>query len=143
MKTTKIYIVLSLALIFAAVTSAFSANIGKVNNPGSINPVVRYHVNIHLSNDKTVCNIYQVEILDGKGQLVAPPKTFIAGVSSYEFFERGPANGVRIAALVMVNIHDRYICASDLFTAPVAIAGPFLGGQTYRFDLFPQVNPIK
>ena len=53
MKTTKNYTVLSLVLIFAAVTSAFSATIGKVNSPVSLNTMVRYHVNINLSTDKT------------------------------------------------------------------------------------------
>jgi hypothetical protein len=143
MKTTKIYTVLSLALIFAAVTSAFSSTIGKVTNTGTLNTMVRYHVNVSISNDLTICNIYQVEILDGQGQLVAPAKQFIPGVTGYDFFERGPAKGVRIAALVMVNIHNRYICAADLFTTPVGLTGPFLSGQTYRFDLYPQVKPIK
>ena len=143
MKTTKNYTVLSLVLIFAAVTSAFSATIGKVNSPVSLNTMVRYHVNINLSTDKTICNIYQVEVLNDKGQIVAPPKPFVAGVSSYEFFERGPGAGIRIAALVRVDMHNHFICDADLFTTPAQLFGPFLGGQTYRFDLYPRVTPIK
>ncbi len=142
MKTTKIYTAISLLLIFAALTPTFAANVGK-GAPSSLNTMVRYQVNVNLSNEKTICNLYQVEILDGKGQMVAPPKTFTAGVSTYEFFERGPAAGVRIAALVMVDMHSHYICATELFTTPAALNGPFLGGVTYRFDLYPQSGPIK
>ena len=139
MKTTKIYTALSLALIFAAATSVFSAKIGKTTQISG-NPGIRYQVNIHLTGEINVCNTYLVEIRDGKGQLVAPAKHYISGVSRYEFSERGPGSGVRIAALVVSNIGDRFVCDKELFTTPVPMAGPFLNYQIYRFDLFPKAQ---
>ena len=143
MKTTKIYTLLSLALIFVAATSAFSLNTGNKAATISGNPGIRYQVSIHLAGENMLCNMYVVEILDGNGQLVAPAKPYISGVSTYEFSERGPSTGVRIAALVISNIGYRYVCEKELFTTPVPMAGPVLNYQVYKFDLFPKFQGSK
>ena len=109
MKTTKFFSALSFAMIFSAAT--FAATIGGVtkNDPISINPVVNHHVNVNLTIDKRICNWYLVEILDGQGRLVAPAKNYVPGVSAYDFYERGPASGVRIAVLVLAPMNSHFI----------------------------------
>ncbi len=143
MKTTKFFSALSFAMIFSAAT--FAATIGGVtkNDPISINPVVNHHVNVNLTIDKRICNWYLVEILDGQGRLVAPAKNYVPGVSAYDFYERGPASGVRIAVLVLAPMNSHFICETELFTAPAMISGKFLPGQTYRYELNPQSQPFK
>jgi hypothetical protein len=143
MKTTKIFSVISLALILFAATSASSGNIGTNGSRLSPTPLVNHHVNINVNSDKKTCNVYQVEILNGNGQLVAPAKTYIPGVSQYDFYERGPATGVRVAVLVLAPVYSHFSCETELFTAPVIKSGTFLPGQTYRYDLYPQTQPIK
>jgi hypothetical protein len=143
MKTTKIFSVLSLVLIFTAFSSAFSFNTGK-KEVVPANPVVRHQVNIQLeSSDLDLCNTYLVEILDGNGRLVATPKRYIPSESKYIFYERGPANGVRVAVLVLAPTHSQFQCERELFTEPVLVFGPFEAGSSYRYDLFPELHPAK
>ena len=143
MKTTKMISALSIALFFFAVTTAFSAGIGGKGDGVSNNRMVNHHVNVILTLDKVLCNTYQVEILNGKGQLVAPPKRYIPGTSGYDFYERGPVDGVRIAVLVLAPAHSHFQCEVELFTAPAMLKGIFDAGQTYRYDLFPQTQQNK
>lgn len=143
MKTTKNFLVLSLVLIFAAVTSAYSAGIDSKNNQISASPVIRYHVNIVMSIEKPLCNLWLVEIRDGMGRLVAPAQAYNGNKNQYDFYERGPASGARIAVLVKYQYGDHYVCETELFTKPAILFGPFLNGQTYRFDLFPATTAAK
>jgi hypothetical protein len=143
MKTIKFYIVLSLVLVLAAVTSAFAASIGEINTQASGNHGIHYQVNIHSSYEKTLCNTYLIEIRDGQRQLVAPPQRYISGVTRYDFYERGPASGVRVASLVLATYGQHYVCDVELFTTPAVMRGPYLNGQTYRFDLYPKAQPSK
>ena len=143
MKTTKIFSVLSFALIFATATSSFSGVPENKNNQVTANSLVRYHVNVILSSEKPLCNIWLVEILDEGGRLVAPAKPYESGVTGYDFFERGPVSGKRVAVLVKNLFGDRYICATERFTNPAILFGPFCAGKTYRFDLFPTSQAQK
>jgi hypothetical protein len=143
MKTTKIFSVLSLALVFFAATSASSANIEKKDGLISVNSMVNHHVNVNVTIDKPLCNVYLVEILNGRGELVAPAKTFIPGVSKYDFYERGPVTGVRVAVLVLAPVYSHFSCETELFTTPVMLKGTFDAGSTYRYDLFPRVSASK
>jgi hypothetical protein len=143
MKTTKIYTALTLALVLFAVNTVSSATIGKSDGRVNPNPVVKHHVTVTLSGDPVICNTYLVEILDGKGNLVAPAKVFVPGVTGYDFYERGPASGARVAVLVLAPMHSHFQCETELFTAPAMVFGEFWPGQTYRYDLFPQSKPPK
>ncbi|MFZ4520553.1 MAG: hypothetical protein ACOYNC_02540 [Bacteroidales bacterium] len=143
MKTAKFFSVLSLALIFSAATSVSAANIETKADQTSVNPVVNHHVNVNLTIEKPLCNVYLVEILDGQGRLVAPAKPYTPGISKYDFYERGPVTGVRIAVLVLAPSHSHFQCETELFTKPVILSGKFLPGLTYRYDLFPQLQPSK
>jgi hypothetical protein len=143
MKTTKIYTVLSLVMFFAAVSTSFASAIGKITGEGVVNRGIHHVVNVNLSVDKPLCNTYLIEIRDGHGQLIAPAQRYTPGIGKYEFFERGPATGVRVASLVRSEYGDHFICEYELFTRPAVVAGQFLTGQTYRFDLFPSLQPNK
>ena len=143
MKTTKKFSVLSLALIFIAATSGYSAAIDKKNDEISANTMIRYQVNIKISGEKPLCNMWLVKILDQNGRMVAPAKPYSTNVTSYTFFERGPAEGTRIAVLVKYQYGDHFNCATELFTTPAIITGKFMAGQTYRFDLFPTSQAPK
>ncbi len=143
MKTTKIFSVLSLALIFITATSAFSAGPDKKNDQVAVNTMIRYQVNIKLDTEKPLCNLWLVKILDQNGRMVAPAKAYSPSVTVYNFFERGPAEGTRVAVLVKYQYGDHYVCQTELFTAPAILSGKFLNGETYRFDLYPSTQPSK
>jgi hypothetical protein len=143
MKTTKISSVLSLVLILSALNSIFAAAIDKNTGQVALSAVVRYHVNIQFSTDKPLCNLWMVRIIDENGRQVAPPKAYTVGVTSYDFVERGPGKGTRIAVLVKYEYGDHLQCATELFTAPAVLTGTFSNGQTYRFDLFPTSQAPK
>jgi hypothetical protein len=143
MKTTKMYFALSLALIFAVSTSTFAAATGKIPVQPKVSRGIQHHVNVSLSSNKPLCNTYLVEIRDEHGQLIAPAQPYIGGVTGYDFFERGPSEGIRVALLTRANFGDRYICEMELFTSPVVLKGLFEIGKTYRYDLFPSTQPNK
>ena len=143
MKATKIISVLSLVLIFAAVSTVYSAGIEPKNNQVLPGTVTRYQVNVVFSSEKPLCNMYLVKIIDGNGRLVAPAQPYILGVSRYEFTERGLATGKRIAVLVKNQYGDPIACPTELFTKPAVLNAPFVIGQTYRFDLFPSTLAPK
>jgi hypothetical protein len=143
MKTTKIFPVLSLALVLSFAVSASALSTDKKNGQISLNKVINHHVNVTVALEKVLCNVYQVEILNEKGELVAPPQTYVAGVSKYDFYERGPATGIRVAVLVLAPVYSHFSCDTELFTKPSARKGDFEAGQTYRYDLFPQTQIIK
>ena len=143
MKTTKIFSVLSLALIFATVTAAFAGNTDKKAGQAAAGTLIRYQVNVHLVSEKPLCNLWMVKILDETGREVAPAKAYTPGLTAYEFFERGPASGVRIAVLVKYQYGDHFQCANELFTEPAIISGKFLNGESYRFDLYPATTAPK
>jgi hypothetical protein len=140
MKTTKFFSALSLALVIFAATSAFAGGIDKKDGQIALTNVVKHHVNINLNLDRKICNVYLVEILNEKGQLAAPAKTYVPGVTSYDFYERGPATGVRIAVLVLAPVYSHFSCDTELFTQPSLVKGPFDAGTTYRYDLYPQTS---
>lgn len=142
MKTTKITTVLSLVLFFTAFSTTFAAGIDKLTRQQAVNGIL-HQVNVIIANEKPLCNTYLIEIRDGKGQLIAPAQRYVSGITKYTFAERGPATGVRVALLKRANFGDHYICEYELFTTPAYVTGPFLIGQTYRFDLFPSYEPNK
>ena len=144
MKTIKIIPVLSLALIFATVNAAFSGTI----KPGSTEPTVKnikYQVNVHLASDLNLCNTYLIQVVDENGLLVAPPQTFVPGISSYTFISLPQAIGIlrpigwktkRTAMLISAGSPE-IDCSVDLVTRPDSKFGTFISGQTYYFNLFP------
>ena len=140
MKTTKLLSVLSLVMIFT-VNVAFSKN-GPSRTPDATSKsTIRYEVNIHNLNAVNLCNTYLVKVTDANGRLVAKPAIFVPGINKYTFFEEGPAYGrLRIATLVLSPYHDRYVCHNTFTLRPALLWWPFLGGNTYTFDLYPVVQ---
>jgi len=138
MKTTKFVTILSLILLFAGINSLFSNNnlTDKQQITRKIN--IKYEVNVYLFSRIDLCNTYLVQVTDETGRLVAPPKTFVPGISRYVFAEDGPAQGkVRVAMLVMAPDVDPYVCSTHIGARPDVKMGPFLQGQTYPFVLRP------
>ena len=140
MKTKTILSVLGTAAFLFSAISLTAGNPVKNDGSVSLNPVVKHHVNVILSSERKTCNMYQVEILNGAGQMVAPPKQLLPGVSGYDFYERGPVSGVRIAVLVLSPAYSHFSCETEYHTAPALIKGTFLPGETYRYDLFPKTE---
>lgn len=143
MKTVKIFSATGLAMIFSATLFASTGNVGTKGDLISTNRMVKHHVNVTLSTDKSICNTYLVEILNWKGEMVAPAQVYNPGVSQYDFYEKGPFDGIRIAVLVLAPNSGHFACETELFTAPVVLKSTFLPGGTYRYDLFPQTQAIK
>ena len=135
MKTTKLFSILSLAIIFVGINAAYS----KENPKGLHTASASYDVYVHLVGVNSLCNDYQVQVTDEKGRLVAPVQRFVPGVTRYNFHEQGLMRGkLRIANLIRVTYPNHFVCVNDLITAPAAKQGPFLMGHTYSFDLYPQ-----
>jgi hypothetical protein len=141
MKTKNIFSVLSLALIFCTAISVSAGKPVKTDIQG-LGMLVTHHVNVILASEKPLCNTYLVQIVNQNGQLVAPAKAYVPGVSSYNFYERGPATGIRYAVLVR-SMNGSFICENELFTKPAMVKGPFDPGVVYRYDLFPQLTSPK
>ena len=138
MKTSTFFSVLSLALIFAVATSAFAGGIGKIS-PN--NTSVRYAVNVvYNGHDQQLLSTYVIKIFNERHQLAAPPQVLIPGQSQYVFFERGPADGVRIAVIEKAMIDSQVEPWWTLVTEPCVVKGPFEIGNTYRFDLYPKLQ---
>ena len=142
MKTTKFFSVLSLVLIFAGVNAANSNNVLTDNPKKMYTSAIRYEVNIHLpSLGVNICNTYLVQVTDGAGNLVAPAKKFVPGVSKYVFIGSVSVPGkMRVASLVLPSNTDPYVCPTNLMTTPDVIMGSFLPGRTYSFDLYPVIQ---
>ena len=141
MKTTTFFSVLSLALIFAVTTSAFAGGIGQTK---ATNTSIRYAVNVCYSGpEQQILASYLVKIYNEKHQLVAPPQNLIPGQSQYVFFERGPVDGIRIAVIQKAVIDSQSEPWWTLVAEPCIVKGPFVVGQTYRFDLFPKLQGAK
>jgi hypothetical protein len=138
MKTTKIFSVLSLALIFVGMSTTYAVNFFTDEPQGLHTASVSYDVNVHLVANNNMCNVYLVQVTDEKGRLVAPLQRYLPGVTKYNFHEQGMMRGkLRIASLIEATYPYHYVCANELYTAPSSKEGPFLYGHTYSFDLYP------
>jgi hypothetical protein len=138
MKTTKLFTVLSLILIFVGINTVYPGN-GLIDKPQMTRKInIKYEVNVYLFSRIDLCNTYLVQVTDETGRLVAPPKIFVPGVSRYIFAEEGPAQGkVRVAMLLIAPDADPYICPIHIGARPDVKMGPFLQGETYPFVLRP------
>ncbi len=140
MKAIKFIPVFSLFLLMGGSVASASP----VSGQGAYKPVVavRYLVNIHFSNDVSLCNLYLVEIVDENGRLITAPQAFRQGISAYYFSERGPVSGTRTAKLVLNSEVSSLICPVELHTSPFSITGEFLVGHTYEFNLYPSTHAV-
>jgi hypothetical protein len=141
MKTTKLFTILSLLMIFAGTSAVYSDNLpsGKTQMQKMNN--IRYEVNVYQFSHIDLCNTYLVQVKDETGRLVAPPKTFVPGIQRYIFTEIGPARGkVRVAMLILSPFIDPVVCQIQIGALPDVKMGSFLPGQTYSFELLLQVN---
>ena len=138
MKTTKISSLISLVLAFAFAASSFAGNIGKKDGVTS-NTSIRYTVNVVFGQEKPVSGTYMIRIMNECNRLVAPPQILVPGQAQYVFFERGPADGIRIAVLTKAPGHGGIEPWVTLYAEPAIVKGPFEVGKTYRFDLYPKL----
>jgi hypothetical protein len=142
MKTTVKISALSLVLLFA-VSTAMSLNIGGAEKAPPAMSIYRHVVKVLMPGEFPVCGTYVVEIHDVKGNLVAPAKAFVPGMSDYVFYERASesgSKGPRIATLRKVGPTGGAQCLETLRVVPAVVRGPFEAGKTYIFNLYPKVQ---
>jgi hypothetical protein len=141
MKTSSFFSALSFAMIFAFATSAFAGGIATKVTP---NTAIRYQVNVQMNSEKPLNTVYMVQILNENHKLIAPAQMLVPGKTQYSFFEKGPADGIRIAVIVKAALGasatEPYV---TLVAEPAIVKGPFEVGQTYRLDLFPKLQGAK
>jgi hypothetical protein len=143
MKTMKIFAAVSLALIIG-IAGAYSGNNPNAGNNNAGNTLIKYHVNIHITKDLAPGTIYMVQLVNARGEFVAPTQTYIPGKTHYAFFEPGNVRGIRIARLVIASNIDHFASLPTLYCKPDIKGGTFLGGENYFFDLYPMtVAPDK
>ena len=112
--------------------------------PGSLTGQAIYKVTVTLPTDKSICNIYWVEMVDANGRFVAPPQTYIPGTSTYTFYEKfNQRSGIRAARLVLSPNADHFACPTELFTQPDVQVIQFNDRETYSFNLYPQAHAPK
>lgn len=142
MKTKIIIPVVSLMLLFALAASSFAGNVATKNGPQ--NATIRYAVNLVFNApDMPWFSHYAIKIYNEKHQLAAPAQVIVPGKRQYVFYERGPADGVRIAIIEKLLIHGQVEPWYTLICEPAIQKGPFNVGETYRFDLYPKVVGAK
>lgn len=142
MKTIAKISALGLVLLFA-VSTAMSLNIGGAEKAPPAWSIYRHVVKVALAGDFNVCGTYVVEIRDAKGNLVAPAKAFVPGMSDYVFYERANESGnkgPRIATLRKVGPTGGAQCVETLRAEPAVVRGPFEAGKTYLFQLYPKLQ---
>jgi len=145
MKTLTIISALSLALIITGTNAGYAKNGVKSVNSGP-NPTinVKYQVTVNLEVSRTLCNTYQVEMLDANGRLVAPAQIYDPGTVNYIFEEQTRQTaGIRIARLVPFWGGDHFVCEQELFTPPAVRLLNFKDGQAYFFNLYPTPGAPK
>jgi hypothetical protein len=144
MKTTKVLSAISFALIILGVTAGFSKITGTSSANSFPGTGIIYHVNIHPAFMPTPCTTYLVEVVDQNRLPVAPPQAFRSGDDKYVFVEKfsrsHDGQSTRIAMMVPVEFPGDYVCANPLVTPPDVMCGPFIAGQVYTFNLFPENN---
>ena len=145
MKAPKFFSVLSLALIFATANTAFSAIPEKPANREDKANVMIFKVNVHLTSDLAICGTYQVRLLNADGSLLAPPQTFVPGVTTYVFTKVLWPDRIRplyiwktkITAVLIKVSGNEEICPVELITREESKLVLFTPGQTIIYDLFP------
>jgi hypothetical protein len=144
MKTTKLFSVISLALIFVGITAGFSKKVEPVSSKIVQSTGIIYRVSIHPDLMTTPCGTYLVQVVDETGRLVAPAQVFVAGINGYSFNEKistsANLHSRRVAMLIQVKTPSYYTCSTPLFALPDIKIGPFLAGHFYTFDLYPQTK---
>jgi hypothetical protein len=138
MKTTKIFSILSFALIFLGMTTVTTSL--KANQGGTPKPffdgkkIITYVVEIsHDAGLDLELSGYMVIMTDGKGQNIASPQPFIPGTWTYIFQETGPADGIRKAML----IKSPHTNGPNIHFRTAAIHGPYECGHKYTLLIVP------
>jgi len=149
MKTTKLFSVLSFALMVIGVNAANYSNDMTFFREAS--SLVRYQVNIDpayrpnvvdTNHSIIICGVLVV-VTNGSGKQVAPAQTYTPGVSTYNFYEAGPVTGTRVARLVS---DPNSPCPRPNPVDPNQLEiqkGTFPGGTTTRFHLAPPKPAAK
>jgi hypothetical protein len=134
MKTIgKIFIVVSLIVLT-------SFNIARSEGPFpiSVNNEITYTVTIVTSITRvrnTNIPVY-IAVTDQNNHLVAPAQQVVPGMFTYTFNEIGPVKGTRTAYLLF---EPKTRTNFYIYCPPESEEGIFMPGQTYGFDLYPQV----
>ena len=141
MKTTKIFTILSLAVILLCANTVYSSNLLSDRPQMTRKINIKYEVTVILNSQVELCNTYYIQVTDETGRLIASPKIFDPSKQKYVFTEDGPAKGkLRVAMLVMATDVDPYQCPVHIGARPDVKIGPFLLDETYSFVLRPVVK---
>ncbi len=138
MKTMKIIAALSL-LLAVSVSTAFAGSLGTKGGGSATSTAITYQVNLVGVIEKPSNVAYLVEIFNENYQRVAPAQPYVPGKNQYQFNERGPVEGVRIAVVVKAastpGLPDP---GGNMVTNPAVLKGLFEPCHLYRFDLYPR-----
>ena len=125
MKTTKLIAATGLFILATLLIGSVTYAGGKINPTD--NKTITYVVKVHDSEGLHNGNCFWILLQDPKGNLLGK-QVFNPGIFEYIFQELGP---VREARYVVLNLNGREIWAKDVNY------GPFWGGRSYEFNLFP------
>lgn len=134
MKTTKLLLAFSIALIFS-MTGSLQAQSKIKTNPAVHNSPepICYTVQIHCPNHLiTSATSYTIYMTDGDNRLIAPPQLFRPGLMYYNFFEKDPVKGTRTAYMIPTN--DVVFCNFR----PASRSGYFWNNTCYLFIITPE-----
>ena len=133
--------ILSLAIIlFFASPASSLLNLNRDINPKPTVATINYNVEVHVKVDLPVCGSYLVMMTDESGNMVAPAQPYVEGTTMYSFHEVWhDFIGMRSARLVLSNSKEG-VCNQPMTADPESMFSYFVQGQTYHFDLYPNVE---
>jgi|WetSurMetagenome_2_1015567.scaffolds.fasta_scaffold04768_8 hypothetical protein len=132
-----------LGVVLLTVNIGFSSGSNGLSSGGFVtsSSTIRYIVTVHPPADNNICGAYQVVMLNGAGDKVAPPRIYQPGKPDYVFYEIGPVRlGYRIARLIPVAGVNDNTCIYPLRTPPDVQRNNFQNGETYNFNLYPETQ---
>jgi hypothetical protein len=134
MKTTRHFVMISFALIFATGLIAIGGQPQSMSAmPNPHGSQVRYVVKIILTNYvPTTAGPFRIIVTDQTGKAICAAQNFVIGQQDYIFYENGSVTGTRIAQMVKTPPDPK-----PYVIKPVIKTGTFLRGHTYVFPILP------
>jgi hypothetical protein len=124
MKTMKIFLALSLAMILFAFNSN---NVNADNNKSK--GIITYQVILHVDANFNLTDQMMVFMSDENGRYIDHPQIYVKGTTVYNFSEKGPQTGIRIAQIATLD-------GNELNEVPDVQKGTFEGGKVYKFNVY-------
>ena len=133
----KIILLSSIAVMMIFFSIELSTTTVSAKDRSNNGSFIHYQVIIHPDwrIDQNVCPL-MVQMTNGSGMLIGQPQFYHKGKNTYNFYERGPVTGVRMAQLTD---EEEGVLPDDVcivISLSDSKSGTFNNGGNYAFNLF-------